>query len=288
VTLSTIHFDVDVLARSSIVHREDYTAVGTDNFALFRREKIITPAGEVMQIPVVSGSSFRGILRRIGEALTAGVLDYEGAALPIPAAHLLTNGGRLAKSARPLTDEEERRLKNLLPQIAVFGGAASGRIMSGLLTVGKVLPEFAELAYILPRPPTVDLRPYIDGVAEESFSHLSDHRTNGDQPPQADFDENSSPLGRFGVETLPAGTRLQTWVRLTNATEIQAAFVRDVLAAFADHGHLGGRIAAGHGHITATITATALRGHLPDERTDWAVELAARRKEAITALSKLT
>jgi len=130
-SLVSVHFDIDVLAQSSIVHREDYSAVGTDNFALFRREKIITPTGEVMQVPIVSGSSFRGILRRIGESLTAGVLDYEDTALPIPAAHLLTNGGRLAKSARPLTDEEERRLKTLLPQIAVFGGAASGRIMSG-------------------------------------------------------------------------------------------------------------------------------------------------------------
>lgn len=286
--LISIHFAIDILAQSSIVHREDYSAVGTDNFALFRREKIITPTAEVMQIPIVSGSSFRGILRRIGEALTAGVLDYENAALPIPAAHLLTNGGRLAKSARPLTDEEERRLKTLLPQIAVFGGAASGRIMSGLLTVGKVLPEFAELAHILPRPPRIDLRPYIGGVSEESFSHLSDHRTTSDQPPYTDLDENSSPLGRFGVETLPAGTRLQTWVRLTNATAIQAAFVRDVLAAFANHGHLGGRIAAGHGRITATVIATALRGHLPDERTDWAAELATHRDDAITALSKLT
>ena len=111
-SLVSIHLDIDVLAQSSIVHREDYSAVGTDNFALFRREKIITPTGEVMQVPIVSGSSFRGILRRIGESLTAGVLDYEDTALPIPAAHLLTNGGRLAKSARPLTDEEERRLKS--------------------------------------------------------------------------------------------------------------------------------------------------------------------------------
>ena len=284
----SIHFDIDVLAQSSIVHREDYSAVGTDNFALFRREKIITPTGEVMQVPIVSGSSFRGILRRIGESLTAGVLDYEDTALPIPAAHLLTNGGRLAKSARPLTDEEERRLKTLLPQIAVFGGAASGRIMSGLLTVGKVLPEIAELAHILPRPPQSTTLPAVLGVAEESFSHLSDHRTTTAQAPRADLDENSSPLGRFGVETLPVGTRLQTWVRLTNATAMQAAFLRDVLADFADHGHLGGRIAAGHGQVTATVTATALRGQLPDDSADWVADLSAHRSDAIAALAQLS
>ena len=204
-SLVSVHFDIDILAQSSIVHREDYSAVGTDNFALFRREKIVTPTGEVMQVPIVSGSSFRGVLRRIGESLTAGVLDYEDTALPIPAAHLLTNGGRLAKSARPLTDEQERRLKTLLPQIAVFGGAASGRIMSGLLTVGKVLPEIAELAHILPRPPQSTTLPAVLGVAEESFSHLSDHRTTTAEPPHADFDENSSPLGRFGDRDAAGG-----------------------------------------------------------------------------------
>ena len=83
---------------------------------------------------------------------------------------LLTNGGRLAKSAHPLTDDGERRLKTLVPQIGVFGGAASGRIMSGLLTVGKVLPEIAELAHILPRPPRTTPLPAVLGVAEESFS----------------------------------------------------------------------------------------------------------------------
>jgi len=286
--LVSVHFDIDVLARSSIVHREDYSAVGTDNFALFRREKIITLTGEVIQVPIVSGSSFRGILRRIGESLTAGVLDYEDTARPIPAAHLLTNGGRLAKSARPLTDEQERRLKALLPQIAVFGGATSGRIMSGLLTVGKVLPEITELAHILPRPPRTTTLPAVLGVADESFSHLSDHRATTAQPPTADRDENSSPLGRFGVETLPAGTRLQTWVRLTNATMLQAAFLRDVLADFATHGHLGGRVAAGHGQITATLTATALRGQLPDDSADWAADLATHRDQTIAALSQLS
>ncbi|MDY6870909.1 MAG: RAMP superfamily CRISPR-associated protein [Actinomycetota bacterium] len=287
-SLISAHFDIDILAQSSIVHREDYSAVGTDNFALFRREKIITPNGEVTQVPIVSGSSFRGILRRIGESLTSTVLDYEDAALPVPAAHLLTNGGRLAKSARPLTDEEERLLKALIPQIAVFGGAASGRIMSGLLTVGKVLPEIAELAHLLPRPPRSATLPAVLGVAEESFTHLSDHRTTTSCSPSVDLDEKSSPLGRFGVETLPAGTRLQTWVRLDNATAMQAAFLRDVLAEFAVRGHLGGRIAAGHGQVVATVTATALRGHMPEEDTDWSAELAASRQEAIAALHQLS
>lgn len=289
-SLNTIRWDIDVVALSSIVHRgSDNDAAGTDTTASFRTERIITAAGELLDVPIVSGSSFRGVLRRIGEELTAAVLDYEDAALPIPAAHLLTNGGRLAKSASPFSDEDERHLKALLPQIAVFGGAASNRIMSGLLTVGKVVPELEETAHILPRPPRTPALSSVFSFAEEAFTHLADHRTRPGQAPRTDGDESTSPLGRFGVETLPAGTRLQTWVRLANATDHQAAFLRSVLIAFISRGHLGGRIASGHGSVCASFSDEFIeRGQLPDETVDWRAELKAHRTEAIAALSKIT
>jgi hypothetical protein len=287
-SLIAVEWAVDILARSSIVHREDYTDNRTDSFTLLRREKIMTAAGDVLQVPIVSGSSLRGVLRRIGEELTAAVLNYEDTGLPVPAAHLLTNGGRLAKSAKPLTDEQERRLKTLIPLIAVFGGSASGRIMGGLTAVGKVVPEVAELAHILERPPHSTPLPAIRTLAEESFTHLSDHRPTNQAPPRTDGDETTSPLGRFSVETIPAGTRLQSYVRIANATEQQVAFLRDVLNTFAEHGHLGGRIAAGHGRISATLTPDVRRGKLPDDSVDWATELAEHRDDALAALSEIT
>lgn len=291
-SLNTIRWDIDIVALSSIVHRgSDNESVGTDTTSSFRTEKILSPDGEVLFVPIVSGSSFRGVLRRLGEELTAAVLDYEDVALPVPAAHLLTNGGRVAKSASPFTDEDERHLKALLPQIAVFGGAASSRIMSGLLTVGKVVPEVEETVHILPRPPRTAALSSVLTFAEESFSHLSDHRPNiAAAPRTASGDNTTSPLGRFGVETLPAGTVLQTWVRLANATIGQVAFFHDVLSAFASRGHLGGRIAAGHGSISASFTIEVERGQRPDNtaEVDWRAELKAHRDEAIAALSKLT
>lgn len=287
-SLNKIQWDIDVVAKSSIVHRDSFAAVGTNTSAPFRTEKVIGDDGAPQEVPIVSGSSFRGILRRIGEELTAAVLDYEDVALPIPAAHLLTNGGRLGKSKSPFTDEDERHLKALLPLIAVFGGSASGRIMEGLLYVGKVVPEVAEAAPMLHRPPKVELPETISLLSDETFSHLSDHRPRAGQAPHSDSDEKTSPLGRFSVETLPAGTRLQTWVLINNATSIQVAFLRDVLTAFASRGHLGGRIASGHGVVTASFTPDVQRGQLPDESVDWQSELRAHRDEAIDALSKVT
>jgi len=283
-SLVSVHWDIDIVATSSIVHREDYNAIGSDTFALLRREKIVAPDGAMLQVPVISGGSFRGVLRRIGEQLTATVLNYE-ASLPIAAAHLLTNGGRLAKAAHPLTDEEERRLKALLPQIAVFGGAASARVMSGLLSVGKVLPEFAELVHLLPRPPHGTPSSAVRAVAEESFSHLDDRGAATGVPRSAEEQDKGTPLGHFSVETLPAGTRLQTWARLANATPVQATFFRDILNQFATNGHLGGRSAAGHGTVTAQLAMTTLRGEFAE--SDWAAELAQHRDDTLAALSRL-
>lgn len=291
--LNTVQFDIDVLALSSIVHREDYTEAGSDTFALFRREKFLAADGTDPLVPIISGSSFRGVLRRIGEELTAAVLNYEGT-LPVPAAHLLTNGGRLGKSANPLTDEQERHLRDLIPQIAVFGGSASGRMMDGMTIVSKVYPEVAELAEVL-RKPRGPLRPAALLVDSEFYTHLSDHRPDLGRRRRGDTTtgtKKTSPLGRFEVETLPAGTRLQAFVLITDATDQQLGFLAQVLAAFAERGHLGGRRADGHGQIRATIDIETRRGphrtltELTD--IDWATPLSQRRDQALDALRALT
>lgn len=286
-TLNSIQWDLDIVAQSSIVHRHDHGSTGGGTFVLFRREKIITPNAETVEVPIISGSSFRGILRRIGEEFTADILSYEDQ-LPVPAAHLLTNGGRPGKSAHPLTDEQERHLKHLIPQIAVFGGAAGPRIMSGLTAVGKVLPEIDELAHLLPRPPAATL-PAGRTLDAEAFTHLNDHRPDTRQAPHPDSPRPGSkgPLGRFGIETLPAGTRLQSWVRISNATDVQAAFLHDIVVAFASRGHLGGRTSAGHGRITADVTANVIRGR-GGHRVSWTRHLTRHREDALAALRALT
>lgn len=283
-TLTSITWDIDILARTSIVHRADYSDTHKSNFTLFRREKILTDNGRAISVPIVSGSSLRGVLRRIGEDLTAAALGYEDVALPVPAAHLLTNGGRLAKSKAPITDEGERRLKALIPLIAVFGGAGSGRLMSGLLTVSKVLPEVAELTHILYRPPhSGSPLSAVRALSEESFTHLADHRPSLSLPPTNDPDSADSPLNRISVEVLPAGMRLQAYVRISNATDTHISFLRDVLDVFAARGHLGARRAAGYGQITATLHA-----ELPTDLPDWRTQLHDRRDEAVAALCEIT
>ncbi|GAB20511.1 hypothetical protein GOEFS_119_00010, partial [Gordonia effusa NBRC 100432] len=168
-------WDFDITAVSAIVHRDD-ARLNSSTLTLFRREKILTPTGEVVLVPIISGNAWRGILRRMGEDLLAPVLDYAGQLSPA-AAHLLRNGGFLRKPTTEMTGEDERELKATLPLIGLFGGSANGRVMSGKLLVSKVIPVCADTLHILPTaPPTGQPVPPTTTaiLGQESFSHATD------------------------------------------------------------------------------------------------------------------
>jgi hypothetical protein len=149
------------------------------------------------------------------------------------------------------------------------------------------MPHVAECAHLFPVSPPA--RPVAELTQLETYTRLDDADRH-------DFALPATPAGTCGapdtllmtyrLETFPAGTRFRAWLRLTRATGLEIAFFADVLAAFAAAGRIGGRAAAGHGQITADLRAKP--PGLPDPLPDWRAHLAARRAEAMTALSWLT
>lgn len=276
-------FDVDITATTSIVHRDD-TRNATSIQSLFRREKVLTPTGEVTVVPIISGNAWRGILRRTGETLLAEVLDYAGQLTPA-AAHLLRNGGFLRKSTREMTPEQERELKTLVPLIGLFGGAANARVMSGKLVVSKVVPVTADTLHLLPTaPPDAPIPGSVHTIlGQESTSHSNDLPDTG-ATVDGETGEGFSPI-RLDTETLIAGTRLAGQIRLTHASPVEYAQLADILEHFATTGHLGGRTAAGHGRITATITQS---GASAPVTADWRSVVRTGRDDALAALNQLT
>ncbi|GAB20272.1 hypothetical protein GOEFS_109_00170, partial [Gordonia effusa NBRC 100432] len=95
-----------------------------------------------------------------------------------------------------------------------------------------------------------------------------------------------SPI-RLDVETLAAGTHLRGQIRLTYATSMEYAFLDEILAAFAAAGHLGGRRAAGYGHVRADV-ACAITAGTPDPECDWRSSTVQNRDAAIRILSTLS
>ncbi|UZG55082.1 hypothetical protein [Rhodococcus opacus] len=97
--------------------------------------KVLQPDGSVELVPVISGNSFRGMLRRIGEELLRDVLGYEGR-LPLAIARTLRNGGAIVKTqAEPVMGRRLHQLRELIPQLSGFGGAVGAAPIDGCLRV---------------------------------------------------------------------------------------------------------------------------------------------------------
>lgn len=297
---ATVSWNGTLTALSSIAHGGETRGTIT----LLRREIVVQPDGRPVHVPIISGNSFRGRLRRIGEELLRDTLRYEGK-LSLAAAHALRGGGALAKtSTAPLSGRRLADLRALIPHVGVFGCAGGGRIVDGCLQIGKVVPHLAETAHILPgdhpRLPAFDatqVETYVraDDTSAHSFTDtLTTHRVDVDPTGQPHLEQlpdlpeasDTAMLMLYRVETFPAGTRFGTWLRLDRATDLEIAFFTDVLAAFTSNGRLGGRAAIGHGQVRTTLTRTQLTGDVVD--VDWRAHLHHNHTAALTALEALS
>lgn len=278
-TLPTAMWSGTLTARSSIHHGGQTRGTIT----MLRWEKIVLPDGTLAEVPVVSGNSLRGRLRRIGEELLREVLGYEGQ-ISIPAAHALRGGGSLAKTGgEPLSGSRLHQVRALLPQVAVFGCSAGGVIVDGILDVGKVWPHVTETNHITGAAATtgafsllqIEEYAHQDGGGTASMAELVDT--------PSDAAAATTSQMQFNLQTFPAGTTFSAWVRLRRPLPLEAAFFADVLAEFARDGYLGGRIAIGLGQVGTDLTCDN-----PPPAMDWRRELAAHREDALTALKLLT
>lgn len=292
-TSASARWALAMTARSSIAHGGD--THGT--VRLLRRETVVQPDGTPLEVPIVSGNSLRGRLRRISEELLRDQLHYEGALSPA-AAHALRGGGTLVKTSKqPLSGSRLAQLRALIPHVGVFGLAGGGAIVDGALTVGKVTPVFTETEHITGQPASASA---FTAVQLESYTRVDDTSTHAfaDVLPAAalHLDEAGTPHpdaapaepGRqmlFQVETLPAGTQFTGWIQLRRPTELELSLLSDVLNVYVMDGTLGGRLGIGHGRVS--VDAEPMQGSPNGDPTLWREHATEHRGEILTALEEL-
>lgn len=307
---STTTWTGTLRAVSSIAH--DGERRGT--VSLLRRERFVTPDGEFVHLPVVSGNSLRGALRRTACDLFVDALELEGE-LSLPAAQLLRGGGgALHKSSKaPLTGSRLARLRQLVPPVAVFGGTVGSRTLSGALQVGKVVPHLVETAHLLAPTPAVDIASTSSSTTSlpdvftatqlETYTRVEDTeavlsvsavpvRPDGSLEARTVLEEAPAAAGATGqmlyrIETFPAGTRFDAWLQLLRADPIASDFTREVVQAFTASGRLGGRRGIGHGRFTADWTITVAPTPAHDDGASWREQLLGHRQEILDLLATL-
>jgi len=277
--MHTYVFEGTMTALTSISHIGSTHGIN----AKLRREKVVQPDGLVEEVPIISGNSLRGILRDRGmlhmlRSLSYGVNDETGEVrgLSLPAFHFLFSGGALTKvSGRGLDIDEARRWRELIPLVALFGGAMGNQIMPGKAKIGKAIPVCQETAHLLPGRfvDAVDLESVWELCQEEAYTRRDDEKNEGlrqliapdtrklleakarkERENARDGEDVAGETGqkqqmRYYVETIAAGTVLFWEVTLDDVTDVEFEAFCVTLAEFARFPYIGGKSGVGHGKV---------------------------------------
>lgn len=268
---SSYRFEGIATALSAISHLGDSTG-GT--ISVFRREKVLVN-GRVLSLPVLSGNSFRGLLRDRGMRFMLRELGEPE--LSPSAFHFLTSGGVLTKDAgRGLDIGQARRLRSLIPLVGVFGGACGRQILEGKLQVGKWYPICKEFASFLPIQYRARVEAQVsvyDMTDLHSFTRTDDSKSESWQKflPAPDrplleapkvkqakdgteiADKGAAQQMRYSQEVLIAGTQFYCWLALSDVTPLEYEAFASTLMEWSTSPFVGGQSRHGCGEVELTF-----------------------------------
>jgi len=273
-------FEGVVTALTSISHIGETFGIN----AKLRREKVIQADGTVEEIPIISGNSIRGILRDRGmvhmlKHLGYGVSEDTGEAkgLSLAAFYFLLSGGALTSTGKRGIDiDEARRWRDLIPLVALFGGAMGNQIMPGKLKIGKLIPICAETQHIVPeRFANGDLYSIWDMTQEEAYTRRDDEKNEnlrwliepetrrlleveaatkrvkqGTLEEKPERETGQKQQMRYFAETLAAGTRLFWDITMDDVSDLEFEAFCVTLAEFGRFPYIGGKSGVGHGKVS--------------------------------------
>lgn len=123
------------------------------NVVGMRRRLVFDRAtGEHAEVPVSAGNAARGSGRRLLAGHLAETLGFDWAAVKIPVAHSLVDGGTLTGSSQSVDAELRRGLRALLPMLDLYGCNWNRTdTMEGWLTFEDATLVCAESAWMLHR-----------------------------------------------------------------------------------------------------------------------------------------
>lgn len=235
----------------------------------FRRVKAVVD-GRIELLPVISGNSVRGMLR---DACAQFSIQAAGIAqLPnLKAFHLLFSGGALTKtdSGNYINLVEERRLRDLLPALSLFGGSVGNRILGGRLEVAEWVPLAQETCgmvddryahrCVLSVYDLVDIISFtrrddarsrkLQNYLDDGTLALYEQQKSSTQESGDAEEKGASQQMRYSMECLVPGTEFAVEFALHNVSAVEYGTFLGGLALFATRPAIGGRSSGGLGRV---------------------------------------
>ena len=222
-------------------------------FSHFAKEKMLvsTKTGQrVIEVPVISGNSFRGVLRRRAGYKLLELLDIKKETLSESLQHAFFSGGILKKGAgNGVTDTQfVSKLRFNLPIISLFGSAIGQQMIQSKLDVGQLIPISCQTKSRTGIDSEISIYSLLDERPATRRDDMED-KTKGSQDP----DDQKQQM-RYTHEVLVAGTEFYHYFTLKNFNDLEKGAFWSTLAEFSKYPKIGGLGCRGFGMVQLGYT----------------------------------
>lgn len=220
----------------------------------FSREKMMltSKAGitKVVEVPVVSGNSLRGVLRRRAGYRLLEMLGISKESLKEGLQHMIFSGGMLQKGAGGGVIDTQfiTKIRQNLPIISLFGSVAGQQMIQSKLDVGQLIPISCQTKGRTGVDSEISIYSLLDERPATRRDDMED-KTKGSQDP----DDQKQQM-RYTHEVLVAGTEFYHYFTLKNCNELEKGAFWSTLAEFSKYPKIGGLGCRGFGMVQLGYT----------------------------------
>jgi len=200
-------------------------------------EQIITMLKHHEYVPVISGNSIRGVLRRLVMAEFVKLTEIK--AIDKSSYHMLFTGGLLNESSNYEDIEKREQLISMCPALGVLGSAIGNQTITGLMSVGFAYPICKELG-----TGELSYHQYLDVVSQ---TRKDDSKTDKDI--EIVGEKEGTTQMRYEYEVFAPGTPFNHGFRMVDATELMTSAFWRILELFKEAPIVGGMWATGNAEL---------------------------------------
>jgi len=237
--------------------------------SLFNREAMLitTKAGitKRIEVPIISGNSLRGVLRRKAGYRLLELLGITKESLKEGLQHMVFSGGMLQKGAGGgiIDTQFITKMRQNLPIISLFGSVAGQQMIQSKMDVGQLIPISCQTQGRTGIESEISIYSLLDERAATRRDDMED-KTKGTQDP----DEQKQQM-RYTHEVLVAGTEFYHYFTLKSCNEIEKGAFWSTLAEFSKYPKVGGLGCRGFGMVKLGYTIDT---DSAQKYEDWVVE----------------